>query len=49
MIEMIEREAALRTAGAARGRIIMKMNNLVDEGIIDALYAGLAAAASRST
>jgi polyphosphate kinase len=35
MLELIERETALRE----RGRIIWKLNNLVDRGIIDALYA----------
>ena len=34
MLELIEREAALGEAG----RIIWKLNNLVDPGIIDALY-----------
>jgi polyphosphate kinase len=38
MIAMIEREAALSTAEKP-GRIIMKMNNLSDAGIVDALYA----------
>jgi polyphosphate kinase len=38
MTAMIEREAALSTPERP-GRIIMKMNNLADEGIIDALYA----------
>jgi polyphosphate kinase len=35
MLELIEREAAL----GPQGRIIWKLNNLVDRGIIDALYA----------
>jgi polyphosphate kinase len=35
MLELIEREADL----GSRGRIIWKLNNLVDRGIIDALYA----------
>jgi polyphosphate kinase len=34
MLELIEREAALGEAG----RVIWKLNNLVDPGIIDALY-----------
>ncbi len=34
IVELIEREAAL----GERGRIIWKLNNLVDPGIIDALY-----------
>ncbi len=34
ILELIEREAAL----GERGRIIWKLNNLVDPGIIDALY-----------
>ena len=38
MIAMIEREAALSTPERP-GRIIMKMNNLSDEAVIDALYA----------
>lgn len=38
MISMIERESALSTAERP-GRIIMKMNNLSDEAVIDALYA----------
>ncbi len=38
MIAMIEREAALSTPERP-GRIIMKMNNLSDVGIVDALYA----------
>ena len=38
MIAMIEREAALSTPEQP-GRIIMKMNNLSDMGVIDALYA----------
>ncbi len=38
MVEMIEREAARSTAKRP-GRISMKMNALVDVGIIDALYA----------
>jgi polyphosphate kinase len=37
MTAMIERETALSTPERP-GRIIMKMNNLSDEGIIDALY-----------
>jgi polyphosphate kinase len=39
MMELIEREADL----GSRGRIIWKLNNLVDRGIIDALYAASAA------
>jgi polyphosphate kinase len=35
MMELIGREAALGT----RGRIVWKLNNLVDPGIIDALYS----------
>jgi polyphosphate kinase len=38
MLAMIEREAALSTPERP-GRIIMKMNNLSDVGVIDALYA----------
>jgi polyphosphate kinase len=38
MIALIEREAALSTPERP-GRIIMKMNNLSDEAVIDALYA----------
>jgi polyphosphate kinase len=38
VIAMIEREAALSTPERP-GRIIMKMNNLSDQGVIDALYA----------
>src|SRR5207244_482760 len=38
MIALIEREAALAGNGQA-GRIIMKMNNLSDQAVIDALYA----------
>jgi polyphosphate kinase len=38
MIALIEREAALSTPERP-GRIIMKMNNLSDGGIVDALYA----------
>jgi polyphosphate kinase len=38
MVAMIEREAALAADGQA-GRIVMKMNNLADTEIIDALYA----------
>src|SRR5919109_4563414 len=38
MLAMIEREAALSTAERP-GRIIMKMNNLSDQAVIDALYA----------
>jgi polyphosphate kinase len=38
IIALIEREAALSTAEQP-GRIIMKMNNLSDAGVIDALYA----------
>jgi polyphosphate kinase len=38
LVELIEREARLSTPGAP-GRIVMKLNNLVDEAIIDALYA----------
>ena len=37
MIGMIEREAQLSTPERP-GRIIMKMNNLSDDGIVDALY-----------
>lgn len=39
MLELIEREASLGSAG----RIVWKLNNLVDPGIIDALYAASAA------
>ena len=39
MLELIEREASL----GAEGRIVWKLNNLVDPGIIDALYAASAA------
>jgi polyphosphate kinase len=35
MVTLIEREAA----GGAEGRIVMKMNSLVDQDVIDALYA----------
>ena len=35
MVELIEREASY----GAEGRIVWKLNNLVDPGIIDALYA----------
>jgi polyphosphate kinase len=38
LLELIEREARLSTPGAP-GRIAMKLNNLVDEALIDALYA----------
>jgi len=38
MIEMIEREARLSTPKAP-GRIIWKLNSLIDEAIIDSLYA----------
>jgi polyphosphate kinase len=38
MIAMIEREAAL-SSPERPGRIMMKMNNLSDQGVIDALYA----------
>jgi polyphosphate kinase len=38
IIGLIEREASLSTA-AEPGRIVMKMNNLGDEAVIDALYA----------
>jgi polyphosphate kinase len=38
MLAMIEREAAL-SSPERPGRIIMKMNNLSDLGVIDALYA----------
>ena len=37
MIELIARQAELAAAGEP-ARIVMKMNGLVDEGIIDALY-----------
>ena len=37
MIEMIERETRLSTP-AAPGRIMWKLNGLVDEAVIDALY-----------
>ncbi len=37
MLAMIEREAALSTPERP-GRIIMKMNNLSDQAVIDALY-----------
>jgi len=42
MIDMIEREAALSTPEAP-GRIVWKLNSLVDEAITDALYAASAA------
>jgi polyphosphate kinase len=38
IVSMIEREAA-RSTPERPGRIIMKMNNLSDEAVIDALYA----------
>jgi polyphosphate kinase len=38
IIEMIEREAALSTSEQP-GHIMMKLNNLTDEPVIDALYA----------
>ena len=38
ILEMIEREAATSTPEEP-GRIVMKLNNLVDEQVIDALYA----------
>ncbi len=38
MVELIEAEAAVATDGG-HGRIVMKMNSLVDPAIIDALYA----------
>jgi polyphosphate kinase len=37
VVEMIEREAALSAPGRP-GRIIFKLNNLIDEAVIDALY-----------
>ena len=45
LTEMIEREATLSAAGTP-GRIIMKMNGLVDETIIDSLYAASCAGVS---
>jgi polyphosphate kinase len=41
LVELIEREARLSTPQKA-GRIVMKLNNLVDEAVIDALYAAAA-------
>jgi polyphosphate kinase len=38
LVELIDREAALSTP-RQRGRIVMKVNNLIDEAVIDALYA----------
>jgi polyphosphate kinase len=38
LVELIEREAQLSTPDAP-GRIVIKVNNLVDEAVIDALYA----------
>jgi polyphosphate kinase len=38
LVELIDREAARSTAQHP-GRIIMKVNNLIDETVIDALYA----------
>jgi polyphosphate kinase len=37
MVDLIEREAVL-AAETGSGRIVMKLNNLVDERIVDALY-----------
>ena len=42
MIELIDREAS----GDAPGRIVMKMNSLVDKAVIDALYRASAAGTS---
>ena len=44
MVELIEREAAVACDGG-HGRIVMKMNSLVDPAIIDALYAASTAGA----
>jgi polyphosphate kinase len=38
LVELIDREATLSTAQQP-GRIVMKVNNLIDEAVIDALYA----------
>lgn len=38
VIDMIEREAAISNKGAT-ARIVLKLNHLVDEAVIDALYA----------
>jgi len=38
VVELIEREARLSTPDSP-GRIVMKVNNLIDEDVIDALYA----------
>ncbi len=45
IIELIEREASSGTSDHP-GRIVMKLNNLVDERIIDSLYAASQAGAS---